>query len=84
VVRPEDDDSARFARELDELRAILADPAAHPPDAARESYSALLDRDGDDPARLAVLREVATELHRLEREGILPRAMVVRTRRRRE
>lgn len=73
-----------FAEELAALRAILADPAAYPADAARESYSALLDRHGDDPSRLPQLREVAAELHRLEREGVLPRSMVVRTRRRKE
>lgn len=82
MVRPADDDA--FAAELAALRAILADPGAHDADAARETYSDLLDRHGDDPDRLAALRHVAVELHRLEREGVLPRTMVVRTRRRKD
>lgn len=68
--------------ELTQLRHILDHPAECPDDTARELYSGLLDRHGDDPARLAVLRELATKLHALEHAGILPRAMVVRTKRR--
>ena len=35
-----------------------------------------------DPERLAVIRPLGARLHQLERDGILPRSMVVRTRRR--
>jgi hypothetical protein len=79
-----------MVRSLDEdpdlarLRRILDHPAECPDETARELYSGLLDRHGDDPARLEILRELATRLHALEREGALPRSMVVRTRRRRE
>lgn len=68
--------------ELARLRHILDHPAEFPDDTARELYSSLLDRHGDDPERMVVLRELATRLHALEREGVLPRSMVVRTRRR--
>lgn len=76
----------RVVRSLDEdpdlarLRHILDHPAECPDDTARELYSGLLDRHGDDPARLEVLRTLAARLHQLEREGVLPRSMVVRTR----
>lgn len=70
--------------ELAELRHILEHPGDFPDDTARELYSSLLDRHGDDPARLAVLRALATRLHALEQDGTLPRSMVVRTRRRTE
>lgn len=70
--------------ELVRLRHILDHPAEFPDDTARELYSGLLDRHGDDPDRLAILRELAIKLHALERDGTLPRSMVVRTRRRRD
>jgi hypothetical protein len=84
VARTEDDERERFEVELSELRAMLARPSDFADDAAREHYSSMLDRYGDDAARLARLREVAVELHRLEQEGVLPRSMVVRSKRRRE
>jgi len=68
--------------ELTRLRDILEHPTEHADDTARELYSELLDRHGDDPTQVAVLRELATRLHALEREGVLPQSMVVRTRRR--
>lgn len=76
VVRLDDDP------ELVRLRQILDHPAELPDDTARELYSSLLDRHRDDPAHLTVLRALATRLHQLERDGILPQSMVVRTRRR--
>lgn len=65
--------------ELARLRHLLAHPAECPDDTARELYSSLLDRHGDGHA---ALRELAARLHELEREGVLPRSMVIRTRRR--
>lgn len=65
-----------------ELAHVLAHVAAYADDAARERYSALLDEFGGDPERLAVIRRLGARLHQLEREGVLPRSMVVRTRRR--
>lgn len=67
-----------------ELAHVLAHVDAYADDAARERYSALLDEFGRDPERLAVLRTLGTRLHELERDGTLPRSMVVRTRRRDE
>lgn len=65
-----------------ELGHVLDHVEAFPDDAPRERYSALLDEFAADPERLAVLRGLGARLHQLEREGVLPRSMVVRTRRR--
>ncbi len=65
-----------------ELAHVLAHVDAYADDAARERYSALLDEFGGDPDRLAVLRALGARLHELERDGTLPRSMVVRSRRR--
>lgn len=51
-------------------------------DEAREVYGALLEEYADDPARLARLHPLGEEIQRLEAAGDLPRAMVVRRRRR--
>jgi hypothetical protein len=53
-------------------------------DTARERYSALVDDHGGDPTRLAILRPIGERLRRLEDDGVLPRSMVVRSRRRRD
>lgn len=50
-------------------------------EAARELYGELLEEYGDDPARLAALHPLGEEIRRLEVAGDLPRAMVVRRRR---
>lgn len=65
-----------------ELGHVLAHVDAYAEDAPRERYSALLDEFGRDPERLAVIRVLGARLHQLERDGTLPRSMVVRTRRR--
>jgi hypothetical protein len=49
---------------------------------AREIYGALIDEYESEEARLAVLRPIGEEIQRLEAAGDLPRAMVVRRRRR--
>lgn len=49
---------------------------------ARELYGELLDEYRDEPDKLARLHPLGEELHRLEVAGDLPRAMVVRRRRR--
>lgn len=67
---------------LAELAHVLDHLADHDDDAPRERYSALLDEFGHEPARLAAIRQLGERLHQLERDGTLPRAMVVRTRRR--
>ncbi len=77
-------ESDAFAAACVRLEAVLADPAAYPDETARELYSELCAAHGEDPARLARLRPLGERLHALEREGVLPRAMVVRSRRRRE
>lgn len=65
-----------------ELGHVLAHVDAYADDAPRERYSALLDEFGRDPERLVVIRALGARLHELERDGTLPRSMVVRTRRR--
>ncbi|HVV81537.1 MAG TPA: hypothetical protein VHE35_00615 [Kofleriaceae bacterium] len=65
-----------------ELGHVLGHVEAYADDAARERYSALLDEFGRDADRLAILRALGARLHQLERDGTLPRSMVVRTRRR--
>lgn len=74
----------RFQLELAELRWVLSHPAGFPDDTARELYSALLERCAEQPARQPEIRALGAALHALERDGALPQAMVVRTRRRRD
>lgn len=66
------------------LGHVLDHPGDYEDETARERYSALCDEHAADPARLARLRGLGERLHALERDGVLPRAMVVRSRRRRE
>ena len=73
-----------FRAALVALAHVLAHPTTFPDETARERYSALLDEFGRDPAYLARLKPLGEQLHALEREGVLPRSMVVRSRRRRE
>jgi hypothetical protein len=77
-------DESAFRVAFAQLEDVLANPAAHPEDAAREMYSALCDANAADAARMAQLRRLGDRLHELERDGTLPRSMVVRSRRRRE
>jgi hypothetical protein len=79
---PADPDA--FAAACVRLEAVLADPAAYPDETARELYSELCEAHAGDAARMARLRPLGERLHALERDGVLPRAMVVRSRRRRE
>lgn len=74
----------RYQLECGQLRYVLAHPADFSDDTARELYSALLERHAGDPDRVAELRQVGAALHALERDGQLPRVMVLRSRRRRE
>ena len=67
----------RYQLERGQLRYVLAHPGDFPDDTARELYSALLER-------VAELRQLGAALHALERDGQLPRVMVLRARRRRE
>ena len=73
-----------FRAALVALAHVLAHPTQYPDETARERYSALLDEFGRDPALMAKLKPLGEQLHALEREGVLPRSMVVRSRRRRE
>ncbi|MEZ4402942.1 MAG: hypothetical protein R3B06_23170 [Kofleriaceae bacterium] len=68
----------RFRLALGQLWFVLEHPAEFPDDAARELYSALLDRHADEPAQLAEVQAAGARLHQLEHDGDLPRAMVVR------
>jgi hypothetical protein len=63
---------------------VLAHPAAYPDETARERYSALCEANAADPARMARLKPLGERLQGLERDGVLPRSMVVRSRRRRD
>jgi hypothetical protein len=74
----------RYQLERGQLRYVLAHPGDFPDDTARELYSALLEREAGDPDRVAELRQLGAALHALERDGQLPRVMVLRARRRRE
>ena len=80
----ETDRALGFRAALVALAHILAHPTAFPDETARERYSALLDEFGRDPVAMQRLKPLGEQLHALEREGVLPRAMVVRSRRRRE
>jgi hypothetical protein len=74
----------RYQLERGQLRYVLAHPGDFPDDTARELYSALLERHAGDPVQLDELRRLGAALHALERDGRLPRVMVVRSPRRRE
>ena len=74
----------RYQLERGQLRYVLAHPADFPDDTARELYSGLLERHAGDPARVEELRTIGAALHALEREGRLPRVMVLRAPRRRD
>ena len=67
-----------------ELTYLLDRASELADDTARERYSSLVDDHGADPARLAVLRPLGARIHQLEKDGVLPRSMVVRSRRRRD
>lgn len=73
-----------FRWQLHHLRWFLHAAAEHLEggEEARELYGELLDEYRDDPAKLALLHPLGEEIHRLEIAGDLPRAMVVRRRRR--
>lgn len=73
-----------FRAALVALAHVLAHPTQYPDETARERYSALLDEFGREPDLIARLKPLGERLHALEREGVLPRSMVVRSRRRRE
>jgi hypothetical protein len=62
------------------VRAVIADPPDG--DAVREAYGELVDRYRDEPERLAMLRPLGDEIRRLEADGTLPSALVVRSDRR--
>lgn len=62
------------------IRAVIADPPDG--DAVREAYGELVDRYRGEPARLAMLRPLGDEIRRLEADGTLPSALVVRSDRR--
>lgn len=62
------------------VRAVIAAPPDG--DAVRELYGELVDRYRDQPARLAMLRELGDEIRRLEAEGVLARSLVARSDRR--
>lgn len=66
--------------------AVVRSVIAAPPDgdAVREAYGELVDRYRDEPARLAALRPLGNEIRKLEAEGLLPSAMVVRSDRRKK
>jgi hypothetical protein len=64
------------------LRAVMAAPPDG--DAVRELYGELVDRYRDQPARLAALRPIGDEIHRLEADGTLARSLVARSDRRRQ
>lgn len=74
----------RYQLERGQLRYVLAHPGDFPDDTARELYSGLLERHAGDPARVEELRAIGASLHALEREGRLPRVMVLRAPRRRD
>lgn len=50
-------------------------------DSARERYSTLVDAHRADPERLAILRPIGARIRELESDGVLPRSLVVRSRR---
>ena len=72
---------ARLDEDLRALRALLESPPKD--DSVRELYGKLVDRYREDEASLALLRPLGDEIRRLEAEGRLPSALVVRSPRRR-
>jgi hypothetical protein len=74
-----------FRWQLHQLRWFIGAGAdqAEVGDEARELYGELLDEYRDDPGRSSRLQALGEEIRRLEVAGDLPRAMVVRQRRRR-
>ena len=73
-----------FRWQIHHLRWFLHSAAEHADsgDEAREIYGTLLDEYRDDPPRLAIVQRFGDEIRRLEAAGDLPRAMVVRRKRR--
>jgi hypothetical protein len=73
-----------FRWQIHHLRWFLHAAGEHTEggDDAREIYGSLLDEYRDDEARLAIVQRFGEELQRLEAAGDLPRAMVVRRKRR--
>jgi hypothetical protein len=71
----------RLDDDLRALRALLESPPED--DSVRELYGELVDRYRDDEASLALLRPIGDEIRKLEAEGRLPSALVVRSPRRR-
>jgi hypothetical protein len=64
-----------------ELRAALTAPPDD--DSIRERYGALVDRHRDDAGHMALLRPLGDEIRRLEADGVLPSALVIRSPRKR-
>lgn len=58
------------------VRSVIAAPPD--PDSVREIYGELVDRYRDDPDRLAKIKPLGEEIHKLEVEGTLPSTLVVR------
>jgi hypothetical protein len=73
-----------FRWQIHHLRWFLHAAAEHTDsgDEARELYGTLLDEYREDEPRLAIVRRFGEEIARLEAAGDLPRAMVVRRKRR--
>jgi len=67
----------QFRWQLGELRAVL-DQLPDDEEWVRERYSELLDSHREHPDRLARLYPIGEEIRRLEAEGTLPRAIVLR------
>jgi hypothetical protein len=63
------------------LRTVMASPPDG--DAVRELYGEMVDRYRNDAKRLAALKPIGVEIRKLETDGTLPSAMVVRSERRR-
>jgi hypothetical protein len=74
---------AWFRWQVHHLRWFLHAAAEHEDggDEARELYGALLDEYRDDAPRLELVKRFGEEIQRLEAAGDLPRAMVVRRKR---
>jgi hypothetical protein len=73
------DPELRFRWQVVELRALLLHADTDHDDRIRERYGELLDEYRAAPARLAALRPIGDEIRRLERAGVLPSSLVVRT-----
>lgn len=74
-----------FRWQLQLLRALITSAVEHGDvgDWPREVYGELLEEHADAPERLEALQRLGEQLRRLEADGELPRAMVVRRKRRR-